>query len=129
MDDWISHMDGCKAEESKTVAGNLETDGFYCLPPSDQSSSRWTDREEICLRQKQKDWDTRPNWNENLIFVNSYCSTRIFNFLLYFEVKSEQGKCCCYRFNLISFFNNLNTKIKFGSIIFTYTSEELKFIL
>ena len=29
-----SHMDGCKTEELEAVAGNLETDGFYCLPPS-----------------------------------------------------------------------------------------------
>ena len=37
-------MDGCKTEELEAVAGNLETDGFYCLPPSQIRDERTESR-------------------------------------------------------------------------------------
>ena len=66
-------MDGCKTKELEAVAGNLETDGFYCLPPSEIRDGRR--RADL---QRDTDSVTRPNTNENLIFVNSYCRTRNF---------------------------------------------------
>ena len=49
-----SHMDGCKTEELEAVAGNLETDGFYCLPPSQIRDGLKTERHRLSHEAKYK---------------------------------------------------------------------------
>ena len=47
-------MDGCKTEELEAVAGNLETDGFYCLPPSQIRDGLKTERHRLSHKAKYK---------------------------------------------------------------------------